>query len=113
VVAFAGYGSLTDLTLRHWWIDRVAHFSGGFWAALLLIYLFRHYSELAPFSGFLTSRILTAIFAIAVAALIGTLWELFEFSVDNIGDLADTMEDLFLDLAGGGLAAICGFFYRK
>jgi hypothetical protein len=53
----------------------------------------------------------TFLFALSFKALGGVLWEIYEFSVDQLFRLAsqggniDTMTDLMADLAGGFLAA--------
>lgn len=111
VVAVAGYYSLTGLSLKNFWIDRVAHFSGGFWSAAIFIYVFRRYPELNRFASFFQSRILTVIFVLGFTALIGVLWEIDEFVFSNIGSLADTMEDLVLDLMGAVLAIFLAEFW--
>lgn len=113
VVALVGYYSLGDLSLKNPWVDRLAHFAGGFWAAAIFIYVFRHYPELHRFAYFLNSKILFVIFVLGFSALIGVLWEFNEFIFDSIGDLVDTIEDLFLDLFGGLVAAFLGFFYKE
>lgn len=113
LVAGVGYIALTDLTALNQWISRIAHFSGGFWAAALFIYIFLRYPELEKFSGFLESKILFLILVLGFAALIGVFWELFEFIANSIGDLPDTIEDLSLDLIGAFAAALLGILYKN
>ncbi|OGY63819.1 MAG: hypothetical protein A3J53_00695 [Candidatus Harrisonbacteria bacterium RIFCSPHIGHO2_02_FULL_40_20] len=113
VVVSVGYATFTGLSLHNLWIDRVAHFAGGFWAAVLFLYIFREYSELKRFSEFLESWILVLVFTLGFVALIGVLWEVFEFTTHNIGTLGDTIEDLSLDLVGAAVAVILSFFYKK
>lgn len=113
VVVVVGYATFTGLSLRYLWIDRIAHLAGGFWAAVFFIYVFREYAELKKFSGFFESKLLVVIFALGFASLIGVLWELFEFISNNLGNLEDTIEDLYLDLSGGLLAVILSFFHKK
>lgn len=96
------------------WLAVILHFLGGLWSAALFAWLFRN--ELA---AMFRARPLLAFFCIVgFAALIGVTWESFEFSIDRLFntqtrlgykmqiDLADTMQDLTLDLLGG-LAAFC------
>ena len=113
VVVSVGYATFTGLSLHNLWIDRVAHFAGGFWAAILFLYIFREYLELKRFSGFLESWILVLVFTLGFVALIGVFWELFEFATNNLGNLEDTIEDLYLDLMGGILAVALNCSYKK
>ena len=113
MVVSVGYATFTGLSLHNLWIDRVAHFAGGFWAAVLFLYIFREYSELKRFSEFLGSWILVLVFTLGFVALIGVFWELFEFATNNLGNLEDTIEDLYLDLMGGILAVALNCSYKK
>jgi hypothetical protein len=61
-----------------------------------------------------------ALFAFSFAVMIGALWEIFEFSMDQIfgtnlqkSGLIDTMADLIVDVVGALLASIIGFVYLK
>lgn len=96
-------------TIGHWywavnWFDILMHFLGGLWVAMVFGYLNQRFFKLP---NFWTRVILTFSFV----ALIGILWEFFEFSLDNLfflkkwgpfqGGLSDTMGDLFFDLLGG------------
>jgi hypothetical protein len=91
------------------WMDIPLHFLGGLWAAVFFAWLNLKFN-LRFFEGrnFLWNFVLTLSFA----ALIGVLWEFFEFSRDffsssmDISKMAqisvsDTMGDLFFDLLGG------------
>lgn len=104
--------TFNGLGFRYLWIDRVLHFSAGFSAAALFISAFRH-SELNNFAAFLKSPILTILLAVSFTALIGVLWEFYEFGFGDSYSLADTIEDLRLDLAGGFLAALLGLKYNN
>jgi hypothetical protein len=81
------------------YFDMFMHFLGGFWLALIYIYLFN------------TKKATSLTFAkMALWVLvIGLLWEFFElyfvnYVADNPFDLSDTLSDLFFDLFGGSLA---------
>ena len=57
------------------------------------------------------------LFTFTTSLAIGALWELTEFSVDqlfgtkSLGDINDTIEDLFLDSVAGILIAFLGMLY--
>jgi hypothetical protein len=91
------------------WVDIPLHFLGGLWAAVFFAWLSLKFN-LRFFEGrkFLWNFVL----ALSFVALIGVLWEFFEFSYDFFSNsmdvskiaqpgLADTMGDLFFDLLGG------------
>ena len=59
-------------------------------------------------------------YAFSLAVTIGTIWEIFEFTMDQLfgltmqkSGLVDTMWDLMVDCAGAFLGAISGFFWMK
>lgn len=98
------------------WLDMPMHFLAGFWVALVFNYLNQRFFKL---SLFWTTTIMTLSFV----ALIGVLWEFFEFSLDSFfflekwgpfqGGLSDTMSDLFFDLLGGLAAVVINFVLKK
>ncbi len=103
-----GWALITSAYFYIWWLDLLLHLAGGFWVGGLGIYLFRK----TPLSKFL---FLLAV--VSFAALIGVLWELFEFITYQLWGtlgyriffqlgLEDTLGDLLSDLVGGALAAI-------
>ena len=116
---------LTHITgmLRSWyfavpWLDIPMHFMGGFWVALLTIWLMK----VAPGIFGKPSVLGDLIIILGFTALIGILWEFMEFSIDiliiaknglpeiwrtQLG-LTDTMGDLFFDLLGGLVAFFIG-----
>jgi len=113
LVGFIGLVFFADIiawtngwTLVYSWIDQVSHFSGGFWAAIFFVALFFRFSELQKFSLFLENKFLALVLILSFVALIGISWEFFEFVFNVIGDLPDTMNDLFLDLVSGFVGAI-------
>ena len=78
------------------WLDVLAHFLGGTWAILTLMWLSTwHYGSEWRFPPLL---------ALAAALLVGVGWELFEFTIgiprdDNF--VFDTAVDLLMDTLGG------------
>ena len=67
---------------------------------------------------FKASPILIVIFGFSFAVAIGSIWEIFEFTMDSIlgfnmqkSGLIDTMSDLIVDAIGAAVAAFVGYFY--
>lgn len=67
-----------------------------------------------------TKPILASLFSLSFAVFIGVLWEIFEFSMDYFfgfsmqkSGLVDTMTDLMMDVVGGAVVSVAGFFYMK
>lgn len=118
-------GEVHGYYTRFWWWDIVLHTSSGFLLGIigfLMVYLLNeteHISlNLKP--GFVS------LFAFLFALGMGTLWEVFEFSVDellgmnmqspmlgNATGLTDTMWDLIVDAIGALVIAILGYGYLK
>ncbi|MDZ7804638.1 hypothetical protein [Thiohalophilus sp.] len=110
---------------RIWWWDIALHTSSGLLLGLLgflLIYVLNQNKriELHLRPGFM------ALFAFLFAVTAGTLWEIFEFSMDHLagtnmqkpmlGDnsgLTDTMWDLIVDALGALLISVFGWWYMK
>ncbi len=117
---------------RIWWWDSLMHaFSGlalGFSGFLILYVLYK--------SGKMqTSSFLIVLFSFCFAVTMGTLWEIFEFSVDIIFSQADmqrtktmeeviayghprlaiydTMRDLILNTIGALIASFSGYVFLK
>ncbi len=116
-------GERRDYYERFWWWDLALHTtSGGLLGILgfLLVYLLnatpRVGMEMRP--GFI------ALFAFSFSLAVGTLWEIFEFAMDQLagtnmqkpmfGDdsgLTDTMWDLIVDALGALAIASYGYIY--
>ena len=97
-----------------WWFDIVMHFLGGLFVGLLATYLYYHSRFIEP-KHF--SFIFILLLSLGASALIGVLWELFEFASDqfaiSIGrrielqqEFQDTLGDLFFDLIGAFVGAL-------
>lgn len=91
-----------------WWFDMPMHTLGGIWVALasLFVYRFRR----TTVEDIFKPRMIFVIALLSVL-IIGLLWEIFEFGMENIGtvDLAnpiDSLSDLCFDLAGGIIGAL-------
>ena len=98
------------------WYDAFLHGLSGAWIGLVVLVWLKQESY---------SRSHMDIFlALGIVALLGILWEFFEFGVDTLivplwnipmlqGDITDTMSDLFMDLFGGGVGALTFRFIHR
>lgn len=108
-------GEVGDFYYRFWWWDSALHIGSsaalGFVGFLILYALHS--------AGKLDARPwLVALFSFSFALALGAIWEIFEFSMDQLfgtnmqkNGLVDTMWDLIVDAGGALFASILGFFY--
>ena len=110
-------GEVGDFYERFWWWDVVLHGGSavafGLFGFLGIFMLFQGDRFAAP-----PLAIATLSFCFAVA--IGAVWEIFEFSMDQIfklnmqkSGLIDTMWDLIVDCGGAFFGASSGYLYLK
>lgn len=102
-------GEMRGYYLRFWWWDAVLHTGSGFLLGVLgflLVYVLNEKKEVQ----LELSPAFMALFAFMFAMGIGALWEIFEFSMDQMfglnmqkSGLMDTMWDLIVD----GIGALC------
>ncbi len=111
----------------HWydavlWLDIPMHLIGGMWVALLFVYLFEKYLLKLEQVHFFRSLIL----ALGFVALIGILWEFYEYLSDvyiykihplnlvfNPKNYPDTLSDIVNDLVGGTAVLSIIYLLRK
>jgi len=104
-------------TVNYWyqtyaWLDMSMHFLGGFWVALTATALISNFQF--PISNEILKQKFLSLFIVILSfvALVGVLWEFFEFGYDVFifskgysgalqQGVGDTMSDLFFDLLGG------------
>jgi len=110
-------GEVQSYYVKFWWWDIFLHaFSAiifGFVGFTILYFMYsRRTIKANPWA--------IAIFSFSFAIAIGVLWEIFEFSVDQIlgfnmqkSGLVDTMWDLIVDTLGAILATSVGYIYLK
>lgn len=118
-------GEVQDFYHRIWWWDILLHTFAGFLMGILgflLVYILNESKNidlrLAP--GFI------AFFAFTFALAIGSIWEIFEFGMDQIlgtvmqkpmfGDpsgLTDTMWDIIVNAIGAFVITFLGYGYLK
>lgn len=110
-------GEVFDFYERYWWWDVVLHggsaIAFGMIGFLFIFYLFEGDRFAAP-------PIAMTFIAFCFAITIGAMWEIFEFSMDQLfglnmqkSGLIDTMWDLIVDVIGASLGSFVGFFYLK
>ena len=108
--------------LDYWWFDVVLHFSGGFFIAMLIAsYLKDHMVSGKTFKNMLVVTGATALIGVfwefteytANQTLPGWIYEQFQIKTYFIGDLKDTLSDLFLDIAGAACFYGLHLLYRR
>lgn len=119
LVAIAAFHFFALWSFLYWkflWLDTVMHFAGGAWAGGFFFWARRrfpaYFAEPARTAG-------TVLQALAMVALVGVVWEFYEFGMDLVlqrgvstyellgqQGVRDTMGDLFFDLLGGLAAAV-------
>jgi len=93
---------------KYWWFDILLHFLGGIFVGLFALYLY-YYSRYIQPQHF--HKRYAFFLSFATVALIGIMWEFFEFSSDKFAiyigrrealqqGFQDTLGDLFFDLVG-------------
>ncbi|MDA0679141.1 MAG: hypothetical protein O3A13_05135 [Proteobacteria bacterium] len=108
-------GEVRDFYEKIWWWDLALHGLSALTVGIigfLSIYVFYMTRRIRVAAGWIA----TITFALAVS--VGTIWEIFEFSMDwyfgfnmQKSGLTDTMTDLAINAAGAAIAAAIGYFY--
>lgn len=116
-IAAHAIGHLARLYYDRWWYDDALHMVIPGVASVLGV---RFAQELGLFPKRHATRARAAWLAALLAVAIAGLWEIFEFSVDQLidtreqDDLVDTMQDMIDGLVGGFFAAAwCWRFPRE
>ncbi len=110
-------GEVHGYYVRFWWWDAVLHTGSGFLLGVfgfLLVYIL---NERPDVDLHMRPRFV-ALFAFMFAVGMGTLWEIFEFAIDQAfgmnmqkSGLVDTMWDLIVDTAAAAVIAFLGWIY--
>lgn len=118
-------GEMQSYYTRIWWWDIALHTSSGLLLGILGFLLVYVLNENEQAYVHMRPRFV-ALFAFAFAVAVGTLWEIFEFAMDQIagttmqkpmlGDpsgLTDTMWDLIVDTLGAAVISGLGWWYME
>jgi hypothetical protein len=116
-------GEVRNYYIRLWWWDLALHGTAGLLLGLLgfqIVYVLNETSGLHV----RMRPLFVALFSFAFALAIGTLWEIFEFAMDQSfglvmqkpvpGDpsgLSDTMSDMVVNAAGAAMISVAGWRY--
>jgi hypothetical protein len=105
-------GGVMNLYATFEWWDTMTHFVSTFMlavVALTVIYIMHTYWD-----GLTMDIRAIMVFTIFIAAFLGAMWEILEWSADQIfgtheqNGLDDTMKDLVMDMVGAMIAAMLG-----
>ncbi|MCX8507725.1 MAG: hypothetical protein ORN49_02405 [Rhodobacteraceae bacterium] len=110
-------GEEFDFYGRYWWWDIALHGGSavgfGLVGFLFVFILFEGDRYAAPAWA-------VAFMSFCFAMMIGAIWEIFEFAMDQLfgmnmqkSGLLDTMGDLIVDMVGAALGGLSGFLYLK
>ena len=112
-------GEFGDYYNRFWWWDIVLHSGAAFLLGILGFLLVYVLNEKKEVNLDLSVRFI-ALFAFLFAVGMGTIWEIFEFVMDQAfgfnmqkSGLVDTMWDLIVDVLGAAVIAVLGWGYLK
>lgn len=110
-------GEVLGFYERYWWWDVALHGTSAIGFGLVgFVFVF------ALFEGdrYAAPHWAVAFISLCVAMTIGALWEVVEFTIDQVfgsnmqkSGLVDTMWDLIVDAIGASIAAIAGFTFLK
>ena len=110
-------GEVKSYYAKFWWWDALLHTGSGialgFVGFAILLVLYRGKKIKA-------SPRTIALFTFSFAVAMGAVWEIFEFSMDQLvgtnmqkKGLVDTMWDLIVDAVGALFASLIGYIYLK
>ncbi len=110
-------GEVKKYYIKFWWWDIALHTASGLaigFAGFIILYTLYNKNKIG------SSAFILSLFSFMFALGIGALWEIFEFSADQIlglnmqkSGLIDTMWDLIVDAIGALVTSTIGFLYLK
>lgn len=116
-------GEIRGFYVRLWWWDIALHTCSGLLLGIVGFLLVYMLNENADVQLSMKPRFV-ALFAFVFAVALGTIWEIFEFTMDQcfglnmqkemLGDpsgLTDTMWDLIVDTLGAAIISVLGWWY--
>lgn len=112
-------GEVHGYYLKYWWWDILLHMGSGLIMGIfgfLLVYVINEHEDLELHM----KPSFVGLFAFMFALGMGTIWEIFEFTLDQFlgmntqgSSLADTMSDLIVDGIGALIISILGYTYLR
>ncbi len=112
-------GDLHGYYLKYWWWDILLHAGSGLILGIfgfLLVYVINEHEDLEMHM----KPSFVSLFAFMFALGMGSLWEMFEFVLDQFlgmdtqgGSQVDTMSDLIVDGIGAFIISILGYSYLR
>lgn len=112
-------GEVQDFYARFWWWDLVLHGGSGFLLGTTGFFLVYLLNEDKKVNVHLTPGFI-ALFAFMFSQGLGSLWEIFEFAMDQLfgfnmqkSGLVDTMWDLIINACAAATIALLGYGYLK
>ena len=112
-------GEMQGYYLKYWWWDILLHMGSGLILGIfgfLLVYVINEHEDLELHM----KPSFIALFAFMFSIGIGTIWEIFEFTLDQTlgmttqgNSLVDTMSDLIVDGIGALIISLLGFSYLR
>lgn len=118
-------GEIQGFYQTFWWWDMALHTSAGLLLGIVGFFLVYLLNESKRIELHMTP-IFISLFAFIFAVALGTFWEIFEFSVDQLvgttmqkpmlGDpsgLTDTMWDMIVNAIGAFVVSFTGWWYLK
>lgn len=110
-------GEVGDFYNRFWWWDVLMHAGSAVGFGLIGVIVMLILVEAERLTA---AAVTVSVFAFCFAVSIGVVWEIFEFTADQVfglnmqkSGLVDTMWDLIVDCLGGAVGAAAGFAYLK
>lgn len=110
-------GEAFDFYERYWWWDIALHGASAVGFGLVgFLFVFM------PFEGdrYAAPPFSLSFVAFCIGVMIGSAWEVFEFSMDQLfgmnmqkSGLLDTMGDLIVNMIGSFLGALAGYLFLK
>jgi hypothetical protein len=112
-------GEVQDFYFRFWWWDLVLHGGSGFLLGMTGFFLVYLLNEDKTVNMHLTPGFI-ALFAFMFSQGLGSLWEIFEFGMDQIfglnmqkSGIVDTMWDLIINAIAAATISLLGYGYLK
>ena len=112
-------GEVRGYYIKFWWWDVLMHAGSGFLFGImgfLLVYVLNQEEKIQLHM----KPAFVALFSFVFAIAIGSMWEIFEYSMDSLfglnmqkSGLVDTMWDLIVDAVGALVIAVLGYWYMQ